>query len=186
MRSFQGNKWFLASFHGDTNGLATIPIVKAVNEMAEGNGRLLFGLDANTYEKGQAGKTQDVAEFGAFYRSLALTSCWGDVPDPTNYTTFNTRTYLQPQLNKAVRMADRKTSKLTDRNPKDFILFRAADFVKEVSIKDNTGHKSYDEDAPFPTLDFPSDHGIIATALRVLMKPDAEAAPAAEEGAAAK
>jgi hypothetical protein len=68
-------------------------------------------------------------------------------------------------------MADRKTSMLTDRNPKDFILFRSADFVKEVTIKDNTGRKEYDEDTPFPTLDFPSDHGVVATALRVLMKP---------------
>jgi hypothetical protein len=92
--------------------------------------RLLFGLDANTYEKGVAGKTQDVAEFGEAFRALGLTSCWGDVPDAANYTTFNARTFLQPQLNKAVRMAERKTSSLTDRNPKDFILFSKEHFVK--------------------------------------------------------
>eukprot|EP00873_Tetraselmis_striata_P000605 jgi/Tetstr1/420869/TSEL_011942.t1 len=131
---------------------------------------VLFGLDANTYEKGQPGKTQDVAEFGKAFVALGLTSCWGDVPDPANYTTFNTRTFLQPQLNKAVRMAERKTSSLTDRNPKDFILFTKEHFVKEVTIKDNTGAKTYDEEAPFPTLDFPSDHGVVASALRVLMQ----------------
>jgi len=168
--SKKGNNWVLASFHGDTNGLATIPIVKAVTAVAgeKEDSRLLFGLDANTYEKGVAGKTQDVTEFAEAYTALGLTSCWGDKPDPSNYTTFNTRTFLQPQLNKAVRMSDRKTSPLTDRNPKDFILFHPTDFVKEVTIKDNTGKKEYDEEAPFPTLDFPSDHGVVATALRVL------------------
>eukprot|EP00873_Tetraselmis_striata_P006544 jgi/Tetstr1/426808/TSEL_017023.t1 len=70
----------------------------------------------------------------------------------------------------AVRMAERKTSSLTDRNPKDFILFTKEHFVKEVTIKDNTGAKTYDEEAPFPTLDFPSDHGVVASALRVLMQ----------------
>ena len=29
----KGVKYLLASFHGDTNGLATIPVVKAVNSM---------------------------------------------------------------------------------------------------------------------------------------------------------
>jgi len=66
--------------------------------------------------------------------------------------------------------AVRKTSSLTDRNPKDFILFTKEHFVKEVTIKDNTGAKTYDEEAPFPTLDFPSDHGVVASALRVLMQ----------------
>uniref|UniRef100_A0A6U1J5H5 Endonuclease/exonuclease/phosphatase domain-containing protein n=1 Tax=Tetraselmis chuii TaxID=63592 RepID=A0A6U1J5H5_9CHLO len=170
--SKKGNHYMLASFHGDTNGLATIPVVKAVSAVATKSDkpRLLFGLDANTYEKGVAGKTQDVAEFGEAFRALGLTSCWGDVPDPANYTTFNARTFLQPQLNKAVRMAERKTSSLTDRNPKDFILFSKEHFVKEVTIKDNTGAKSYDEDMPFPTLDFPSDHGVVASALRVLIQ----------------
>jgi len=170
--SKKGNPYMLASFHGDTNGLATIPVVKAVAAVAGKleKPRVLFGLDANTYEKGQPGKTQDVAEFGKAFVALGLTSCWGDVPDPANYTTFNARTFLQPQLNKAVRMAERKTSSLTDRNPKDFILFTKEHFVKEVTIKDNTGAKTYDEEAPFPTLDFPSDHGVVASALRVLMQ----------------
>uniref|UniRef100_A0A061RKH8 Uncharacterized protein n=1 Tax=Tetraselmis sp. GSL018 TaxID=582737 RepID=A0A061RKH8_9CHLO len=126
-------------------------------------------LLASFYEIGQPGKTQGVAEFAMAFRELGLTSCWGRDPDPTNYTTLNSRTFLQPQLNKAVPMSECRTSPLTDRNPKDFILFSEKDFVKEVTIKDNTGSKDYKEDIPFPTLDFPSDHGIVATALRVLI-----------------
>ena len=59
--------------------------------------KLIFGLDANTYEKGSA-KKQDVTEFGENYRILKLASVWGDVPNPSNYTTYNAHTYLQPQL----------------------------------------------------------------------------------------
>ena len=45
-------KFLLASFHGDTNGLATIPVVTAVKNFAmkEASDRyMLFGMDANTY-----------------------------------------------------------------------------------------------------------------------------------------
>ena len=43
----------LASFHGDTNGMQTIPVVKAVHkthaELRQNGVKLLMGLDANTY-----------------------------------------------------------------------------------------------------------------------------------------
>jgi predicted RNA methylase len=56
-------------------------------------------------------------EFAEFYTSLGLTSLWGDSPDPlTTKTTFNARTYLQPQLNKAVKMSDKMAK--GDHNPK--------------------------------------------------------------------
>lgn len=109
-----GQPILLGSFHGDTDGLATIPTLKAVatvwGERAAaalgGAGpRLLFGLDANTYE--HAGdqsdgkkKRQSVGGFADAFRGHGLTSCWGARPDPASYTTYNARTYLQPQLNK--------------------------------------------------------------------------------------
>lgn len=101
----KGNKYMLASFHGDTNGLATIPVVNAVHKThgeLGGELRLIFGLDANTYEHATPGKTQDVLEFARSYVGNAMTSVWGDTPDPTDHTTFNARTYLQPQLNKVI------------------------------------------------------------------------------------
>ncbi len=52
-----------------------------------------------------------------------------------------------------------------DKNPKDFILFFAADFEVERTNKDNTGQLKYVEDMVFPTLRFPSDHGITSTIL---------------------
>lgn len=110
-----GISFVVASFHGDTNGLATKPvldaILKAMSTDAELAGhKLLFGLDANTYEKAKPKKQQDVLEWGKHYVAHGLTSCWGDVPDPKNYTTFNSRTYLQPQLNKACKQSDKRSN----------------------------------------------------------------------------
>jgi hypothetical protein len=50
-------------------------------------------------------------------------------------------------------------------NPKDFIVFRKQDFAVVSTWKDNTGDRTYIEDMAFPTLNFPSDHGILATVL---------------------
>ena len=85
--------------------------------------RLVFGLDANTYEHG-SGSKQSVVEFGQDFVSKGYSSCWGDAPDPTKHTTYNARTFLQPQLQKAARSTE-KASK-GDKNPKDFILFPKA------------------------------------------------------------
>jgi hypothetical protein len=158
----------VASFHGDTNGLATKPVLDAVvtamnsDSSLSGHG-LIFGMDANTYEHAKPGKQQDVLDFGLRYVSHGLTSCWGDVPDPGNYTTYNARTYLQPQLNKACKSTEKREN--GDVNPKDFILFPKNDFTVIHTWKDNTGQKKYIEDTAFPTLEFPSDHGILATIL---------------------
>ena len=56
--------------------------------------------------------------------SKGYSSCWGDAPDPSNHTTFNARTFLQPQLQKAAKSTE-KAGK-GDKNPKDFILFPKA------------------------------------------------------------
>jgi len=109
-------------------------------------------------------------------------------------TTYNARTYLQPQLNKAVRYAERATSSLADNNPKDFLLYSEGAFEGAgACARDNTGQGSYVEGLPrrhrvararppltprsaptlsrvgtsIPTLTFPSDHCIVSTTLRL-------------------
>jgi len=158
----------VASFHGDTNGLATKPVVEATvkairSDPALSNHKLVFGMDANTYEHAKPGKQQDVLDFADDYLSLGLTSCWGDKPNPSNYTTYNARTYLQPQLNKACKSTEKRQK--GDVNPKDFIVFPKGDFAVVKTWKDNTGRKVYEEDMAFPTLEFPSDHGLLSTVL---------------------
>jgi len=162
-----GRKYLLASFHGDTNGLATLPVLAAVHALASSmpDHALLFGLDANTYTVGTSSK-QGVNEFAAAFRAAGYSSCWGDEPDATSPTTFNARTYLQPQLQKAAK-SDEKVSK-GDMNPKDFILFPKRGFTVQTAAKDNTGNRRYVENMVFPTLQFPSDHGIVSTTLHVV------------------
>lgn len=87
-----GIPFVVSSFHGDTNGLATKPVLSAIvkamgSDSSLAAHKLVFGLDANTYEKAKPGKQQDVMEWGEHYVSHGLTSCWGDVPNPSNYTT---------------------------------------------------------------------------------------------------
>jgi hypothetical protein len=167
--SLDGVPFVVASFHGDTDGLATIPVLDALvqtmkQDVQLSSHRLLFGLDANTYEHAKPQKQQPVLEWAQHYVKQGLTSCWGDTPNPSNYTTFNARTYLQPQLNKACKKED--FLKKGDVNPKDFILFSKTDFEVVSTWKDNTGEKKYQEGMPFPTLNFPSDHAILSTILQ--------------------
>ena len=129
--SKDGTPYVIGSFHGDTNGLATIPVNTAILKTIESkpelaSHKLIFGLDANTYEHAKEGKQQDVMEWGTSFNSLGETSCWGDIPQASNYTTFNARTYLQTQLNKACKSDQKKEN--GDINPKDFILFKKGDF----------------------------------------------------------
>mmetsp|Transcript_51607 Transcript_51607/g.122806 ORF Transcript_51607/g.122806 Transcript_51607/m.122806 type:complete len:594 (+) Transcript_51607:118-1899(+) len=159
--------FILASFHGDTNGMQTIPVLTAMHKLVQkrkDGHELLFGLDANTYGH-KKDKYQYVMDFAKKYNSFGLTSCWGDKPNPKNHTTFNARTYLQPQLNKAVRFKDLNAEDSGDKNPKDFILFSKGLWHVMRTWKDNTGDGEYKEGMVFPTLKFPSDHGMLATEL---------------------
>jgi hypothetical protein len=145
--------------------LATIPVVTAVYNYALKNKefKLLFGMDANTYHKPESDQ-QSMVKFAQWYTSKNLNSCYGQTPNPANFTTFHARTHLQPQLNKAVRYSEKDVR--GDRNLKDFILFLKKDFLVVSTIKDNTGDLKYVENMVFPTLTFPSDHGITSTVLK--------------------
>ena len=55
-----------------------------------------------------------------------------------------------------------------DKNPKDFILFGRDAFTLQAARKDNTGEGKYIEEMVFPTLKFPSDHGIVSATLKPL------------------
>eukprot|EP00931_Biecheleriopsis_adriatica_P088254 TRINITY_DN62618_c0_g1_i1.p1 TRINITY_DN62618_c0_g1~~TRINITY_DN62618_c0_g1_i1.p1 ORF type:complete len:637 (+),score=126.48 TRINITY_DN62618_c0_g1_i1:62-1912(+) len=165
--SASGISFVLASFHGDTNGKATAPVVRATCKVLASQGsacKLVFGMDANTYLAGSS-SNYGAKEFLEECRGAGLKTCWAEGQDMAScLTTCNARTYLQPQLNKACRSAQ-KIQK-GDVNPKDHILFGAIDFEAVSTFKDNTGKRRYEEGMCFPTLDFPSDHGLVATALK--------------------
>ena len=173
-----GRPFMLASFHGDTDGLATPAVVRAVHAAAAaaaaaqaGSGApapvLLFGLDANAYET-PAGKQLAVGEFKSLVAELGMTHCFERAS--AHLTTFNARTYLQPQLNKAAGKAELRSK--GDVNPKDYVLGYAAQvaFVHDSVVRDNTGRGVYLEDTVFPSLEFPSDHGIVCVHVDVVQQ----------------
>jgi hypothetical protein len=181
-----GPPWLLASFHGDTDGLATIPVLESLCAVrtAQAQGaplpRLVFGLDANAYCVGQAGKKLGAADFVEACKSRGLGECWGGraAEAPTECcTTFNARTYLQPQLNKAVSRSAAAVDTNTDKNPKDYIVFDVAQLQADgPPERDNQGKRgAFAPEAPFPTLRFPSDHAVLLTVLAPATPPPAAA-----------
>eukprot|EP00802_Teleaulax_amphioxeia_P005775 Tamp_05779.p1 GENE.Tamp_05779~~Tamp_05779.p1 ORF type:complete len:578 (+),score=107.65 Tamp_05779:81-1736(+) len=159
----------LVSFHGDTNGLATKPLVSAImqalrSDFSENPPALVLGMDGNTYKK-HSDSYQGVEDLQHMLVALGLSSIWGDTPDPLKPTTCNARTYLQPQLNKAVSKEETFTK--GDVNLKDWIVFRKGEFasINGTVVRDNQGTGHYTERMVFPTLDFPSDHAVVAATL---------------------
>lgn len=167
-RGTDGKSYFLASFHGDTNGLASTPVIEALMQChsEEFSDHIpIFGIDANTHADKKP-KTKDVLEFFTDIEKLKLESCQGKVGsvNPTEiYTTFSARTFLQPQFQKATRAAD--VQELADHNPKDHIVFRPTDFSVETVSRDNTGEGKFAELTVFPTIEFPSDHAVLHSTL---------------------
>lgn len=167
--------FLLASFHGDTDGLMTIPVVQAICTTREAKGEpklnLIFGLDANSYSVGVPAKKLGAKEFTEACAACGLGDCWSgrtaEAPQEC-CTTFNARTYLQPQLNKAVSRGAAGHDPNTDRNPKDYIIFDTKQFLPVgAPERDNTGIRgTFDPEAPFPTLNFPSDHAALLSLLK--------------------
>ena len=118
-----GQGWFLASFHGDSNGLSTQPVLSAIIDLVRsrfGGHTLLLGLDANTHSASPDSYHHSVDDFIAFTHDLGLTSLWGNDPDPEIRTSCSCRTYLQTQTAKATPMS--KRSLLKNQNLKDWIM----------------------------------------------------------------
>mmetsp|Transcript_63785 Transcript_63785/g.138709 ORF Transcript_63785/g.138709 Transcript_63785/m.138709 type:complete len:537 (-) Transcript_63785:26-1636(-) len=153
----------LGSFHGDTNGLLTPPLVTKV-ATKKPTDLLLMGLDANVY-RSKSKKTQHIDGFLEVYKSFNLESSWGTPPDESLHTTYHGRTYLQPQLNKAVKSTELKEK--GDIQPKDYILFTSNKLKAVKAWRDNTGSGEFIGEMVFPTLQFPSDHALIAADLRL-------------------
>ena len=129
-----GGRWLLASFHGDSGGQTTLPVIAAIDSVARAafpDLRLLIGLDANSYwpdpdgvdEAAGIGATAGrlfVGELCAFLEGRGLRSVWGAAPDPAMWTTVAARTCLQAQLNKATPLASRGS--MAQRHLKDWLI----------------------------------------------------------------
>lgn len=155
-----GKKFLLASFHGDTDGLATAPTLACVHSYAATlpDHTLIFGLDANTYAKAKPGKQAASADFLKDVAAKGLAASCGELAPAM--TTFNARTYLQPQLQKACKASEKKSK--GDYNPKDYIIFAPGGGLEVQSIGvDNTGKRTHEVEMVIPTLEWPSDHSLV-------------------------
>jgi hypothetical protein len=121
--SADGVRWLLASFHGDSNGLSTQPVVQAVQDLARErypDHALVLGLDANTQSRAADAYHHGVEGFCRFLKARELVSAWGEAPDPGLWTTCNSRTFLQTQLNKATPHRERAAE--SQQNLKDWVV----------------------------------------------------------------
>eukprot|EP00756_Hemistasia_phaeocysticola_P004452 Hpha_TRINITY_DN12823_c0_g2::TRINITY_DN12823_c0_g2_i1::g.24250::m.24250 len=188
VNSATGAKLLLASLHPDTNGLRTLPAVSAVAGYAVKHGLIpVLGIDANAHWAGNPGEKLGVAEFDEALPKLGLTSTWSQEGRPAGgrLTTFNARTCLQSQTNKAVRSKDveaaaewarraegegegsRPVNKAIDMHPKDFIIYSPAHYRAEGQTgRDSTGERRYVPGCTLPLPNFPSDHALVFASLQ--------------------
>jgi len=168
------------SFHGDTNGLLSVPLLKGVQlwidsylldpqTPARDRSQLdvHIGMDANTYGFTQSTSKQNQQGFlRVVVDDLKMTTYLGNIISTPNQhrTTYNGRTFLQPQLNKAMTKED--VVHYGDRHLKDYVLFDGDRWIVIDVLRDNTGRKAYVEDMVYPTKDWPSDHAAITCVLK--------------------
>jgi hypothetical protein len=161
----------IASFHGDSEGKSAIPAICAVASMAEESyptAAFFAGMDVNTTTP-----ERSIAEHRLSWDTMLdalpkhkLSTCFGDRPAASDYTSFVARSSLQGQLHKAVpysTVADHAC-----KEPKDVVLYRPSDYGRAKCWKDCMGDGSWRQDAVMPSITFPSDHAIVAAVFKKL------------------
>ena len=180
IRDAHGLPWLLASFHGDSNGLSTQPLLSALDKFAREtypDHLLLVGLDANTYSSVTDPAFHTVESFSAFLSDRQMVSLWGVSPTAGVRTAFSSRTYLQTQLNKAKPYSKRNS--MSHQNLKDWILAYGPQTARITGVaRDNTGRREFVEATVLPSVEFPSDHASVRAVFHL------RAAPAQPEAAA--
>ena len=180
-----GCRFLLVSFHGDSNGLSTQPIMEVLDTFARtrfGDHLLVVGLDANTHSELPDAYHQSLRSFCSFIAEHGMQSSWGHTPDPSFHTTCSARTSLQTQFNKAVSFEQRMSRK----SLKDWIVVYRHQLVEWSNVmRDNTGERRFVEGVVLPSLLFPSDHAIVLARLVFNAGPNARTEGAAASSRAA-
>ena len=128
VRDAEGLRWLLVSFHGDSDGLSTQPVLSGVHRaclLLFRDHVLLAGIDANTNSTARGGRPGPaVGDFRRLLAAQGMASVWDGVDDPFVKTTCGARTSLQTQLHKAVGYRSRFSAASV--SLKDWILCYAA------------------------------------------------------------
>eukprot|EP00292_Cryptomonas_paramecium_P002386 CAMPEP_0113730054 /NCGR_PEP_ID=MMETSP0038_2-20120614/42943_1 /TAXON_ID=2898 /ORGANISM="Cryptomonas paramecium" /LENGTH=1270 /DNA_ID=CAMNT_0000662067 /DNA_START=60 /DNA_END=3874 /DNA_ORIENTATION=- /assembly_acc=CAM_ASM_000170 len=164
-----GQGYLLVSFHGDSNGLSTRPVLEGLHEaFIKSFSDLIFvaGIDSNTSSQASDKFHHGVRDFRALLEKQGMVSVWDKADDRMITTTCSARTSLQMQLNKAVSFKNRFS--MANMSLKDWILAYGAQ-VEEITDadRDNTGERRYVGETMLPTTSFPSDHAIVSCRIRL-------------------
>ena len=158
----EDNRWLMASFHGDSNGLSTQPFMEVLDQFARkqfSDHFLIVGLDANTHSETPDIYYHSIRSFVAFITDHGMQSSWGPTPDASLHTTCSARTFLQTQFNKAVSYEER----LSKKSLKDWIVVYKHQVNQFSNMRrDNTGSKHFVDGLVLPSLQFPSDHAMVS------------------------
>ena len=162
--STAGGRLLLASFHGDSGGRSTAPVLAALDRLARERlpgHTVLIGLDANLPAGSDGSPTAAAAAAG-------LASCWDGRCGA--WTTRKARTPLQPQLHKAVRRAD--ALRPEHARLADWVLYRPGQLDSRSVAVDNTGRGCFDggDGGGIPSSSFPSDHAIVLTTFCIIRR----------------
>jgi hypothetical protein len=166
----------LASLHGDSDGLCTVPVLTALCAVAAElypDHKILIGIDASANLPSQSSPqllsaidyhpTAAVSDkspqqarprppcLESVIAGLGLSSCWDDQLDKGSlWTVFQARTALQPQIHKAVGPSAARGRRHLQL--KDWILFSCPGLSLRSVGRDNTGRSAFVERAHAPDV----------------------------------
>ena len=128
------NKYFLASFHGDSKGNSALPVLEALYSISnEQQTPIIIGIDANTSNKTLNSFLDGVSKLEGF-----------QLNENEEYTVASCRHVFQAQAHKAVRYKDLSKKLIKER--KDFIIssgvIKSCDQVGEGEFFPSSKHDS--------------------------------------------
>jgi hypothetical protein len=146
-----GRKFLIASFHGDANGLSTIPFLRDLRQEVRDEDIVIIGSDTNAhYDSGDEGSKLKYSTFESFVSSYS----W-EIVNKGYPTTRSCRTFFQAQAHKGHHAEDIQFAS----DPKDNIIFR------DLTLVDSHIIFGESESAPIPNKQVPSDHAIVLATL---------------------
>ena len=135
----------IASYHGETNGTTTLPLLEAIHSLSSAYESVIVGSDTNAhYESG--GSKLEFAELERFTSKMH----W-KLSNNANPTTRSCRTFFQAQAHKGHHMSEIHF----DSDPKDNIIVGGGARIESSGI-----FFGPDCEAPIPNERFPSDHAL--------------------------
>jgi len=157
-------KYLLVSFHGDSDGLLTTPVVKGLSNWLNENKDVipLFGMDANAHYENNDGKALGLEAFETSLEEAGLKSAF-ETASPTTLK-FRTMVQAQPSKGKTYAQVEHALRVKKGAEPKDHVVVPQGWTLKSSEVLFINGQnemKAFTGQEILPTLYFPSDHAAV-------------------------